>query len=288
MRVEMKRAILNDVLSRKPTIPLYHYTGQAGLLGIIRDKQIWATHTQYLNDTREYLHALDLVREEIKVLLPAADQEAQPLLQEMIDAVPGIETMNVCVCSFSEERDSLSQWRAYGSGTSSFAIGLSGEFLAAVTRKMNWYFARCIYDMTTQRNLIRSLVEEVLEQNIERKRAAKTVDCSPRGGGLCAYLNRYAPILKDISFSDEQEWRVISRPLACEYELFGFREGRSHLTPYYKFPLEAEGLPFCLHEVVIGPTPDAELSRRSVRSFLVSKGLANVPVEVSKIPYRAW
>ncbi len=45
----MKRAILNEALSRRPNNPLYHYTGQTGLLGIIREKQIWATHTPYLN-----------------------------------------------------------------------------------------------------------------------------------------------------------------------------------------------------------------------------------------------
>ena len=36
--------------------------------GIIKDRKIWATHTQYLNDRREFLHAVDLVREEIERL----------------------------------------------------------------------------------------------------------------------------------------------------------------------------------------------------------------------------
>jgi hypothetical protein len=32
---------------------LYHYTNQMGLLGILKDKCIWATHLRYLNDTSE-------------------------------------------------------------------------------------------------------------------------------------------------------------------------------------------------------------------------------------------
>ena len=32
---------------------LYHYTTQEGLLGILRDKCIWATDIRYLNDTSE-------------------------------------------------------------------------------------------------------------------------------------------------------------------------------------------------------------------------------------------
>lgn len=133
----MKRAILDEVLSRRPDKPLYHYTRQSGLLGIIRDKQIWATHTQYLNDRREYLHALDLVRKEIDELLATTDRQSRSILQEMKDGLSGTERMNVCVCSFSEDRDSLSQWRAYGAGTSGFAIGLPGDFLAAATEKNN-------------------------------------------------------------------------------------------------------------------------------------------------------
>jgi hypothetical protein len=48
-----KHAILNAILSEIPDKPLYHYTNQAGLLGIIKTKEIWATHHQCLNDTRQ-------------------------------------------------------------------------------------------------------------------------------------------------------------------------------------------------------------------------------------------
>jgi hypothetical protein len=36
----------------KPEL-LYHYTTQHGLLGILKQKCIWATHIRYLNDTSE-------------------------------------------------------------------------------------------------------------------------------------------------------------------------------------------------------------------------------------------
>jgi hypothetical protein len=287
----MKRAILNEVLSRRPNKPLYHYTGQSGILGIIGERQIWATHSQYLNDRREYKHALDLVREEIKTLLASADQETQTLLQDMAEGISGIESINVCVCSFSEDRDSLSQWRAYGPGASGFAVGFSGDCVAAATKKEGWYLAPCIYEPEEQRALIRSLVEEVLEQSIEGKNAGKTEiekHYWARGASLGAYLHRYALILKDRSFREEREWRIISKPLMCAKELFDFREGSSLLIPYYKFPLDGDGLAFRVHEVVVGPTPDEERSKMSVKSFLVRQGLENVPVEVSSVPYRNW
>ena len=284
----MKRKILTDVLSCKPPDALYHYTTQSGLLGIIKNREIWATHTQYLNDQHEYLHALGIVREEIEAVMVATnDSKHKALLTDMVDDVDGIESMNVCVCSFSEDKDSLPQWRAYSDATSGFAIGFTGELLSSVAKSNSFYLAPCIYDLSKQRELIRALVEEVLEQNI----AGVPWDDEhhiPKGGNLCAYLHRYAPILKDPSFKEELEWRVISRPLMCTFERFEYRSGSSMLIPYYRFPLYDEKVPFDVHEVVVGPTPHPMQALRSTSSFLVSQRLRNIPVNNSVVPYRSW
>jgi len=285
----MKRAILNEVLSGKPDVPLYHYTRQSGLLGIIGKTEIWATHTQYLNDRREYLHALDLVHEEIDTLLSTADQEGRSILGDMKNGLSGIEGINVCVCSFSEERDSLSQWRAYAAGSSGFAIGFPGDFLAEIAKRENWYLARCIYEPAQQQLLIRALVAEVFEENVHRRNTnAAGEDPLPLGGSLCAYLHRYAPILKHPCFHEEREWRIISRPLMCGSARFDFREGSSVLIPYYKLPLIDQEQPLRVREVVVGPTPNQQQSTASVRGLLVRHGLGKVPVELSKVPYRNW
>ena len=303
-----KRAILNDVLSRKPDKPLYHYTTQKGLLGIIKDRQIWATHTQYLNDRREYLHAVDLVREEIKRLRDEAPDSSprrlgQPHHSAREDALAKMQAtlslspqnINVCVCSFSEERDSLSQWRAYG-GPSGFAVGFSSRVLRAATEKLEWFLAPCIYDPATQRGLVRALVEEVLEENLggllpgiedeEEDTALKNM-----GGNLRPDLHTYAPILKDESFKEEREWRIISRPISVQR--LDYREGRSLIVPYYRLPLCEDNQNLELHEVVIGPTPDAERSKSSLSSLIRGRKVAAqrmnwVSIVVSKVPYRDW
>jgi len=268
---------------------LYHYTGQAGFIGIIDQSEIWATHTQYLNDRREYLHAIDLVQNRIRAWSASANEEDRELLSEMESALAGIESVNVCVCSFSEERDSLSQWRAYGSATSGFAIGFPGEFLATVAAKEQWYLAPCIYDAASQQEVVDALVQEVLDQNRERKMSAPTDDDDlPAGGNLIAYLHRYAPLLKDYSFRDEKEWRLISRPLSCRSKAFDFRLGNSMLTPYYKFPLVDREGHFRIQEIIVGPTPHPRQAEMSARSFLVRCFQREVLVESSKVPYRSW
>lgn len=59
----------------------------------------------------------------------------------------------------------------------------------------------------------------------------------PQGGNLVASLHRYAPILKDAAFSEEREWRIISRPIMCSNERFDYRPGPSMLIPYYRVPI---------------------------------------------------
>jgi len=291
-----KRAILNDVLSRKPDKPLYHYTTQKGLLGIIKNRQIWATHTQYLNDRREFVHAVDLVREEIKRLLDEAPHKSarEYALANMRAAVSrSPQDINICVCSFSEERDSLSQWRAYG-GSSGFAVGFSSQVLRAATEKLEWFLAPCIYDPATQRDLARALVEEVLEENLGGPLVEDEEDdiaIKSMGGNLLPDLHTYAPILKDESFKEEREWRIISRPVFARR--LDYREGRTLIVPYYKLPLCKHNQNLELHEVVIGPTPNAERSERSLTSFMASQkvvmqGGRVVAVRISQVPYRDW
>ena len=286
---EMKQTLLERILSCRPDKPLYHYTTMNGFLGIVGDKEIRATHTQYLNDYKEYSHALSLVVDEItKRKESESDDEIIVLFDDMLKGINGIESMNVCVCSFSEERDSLSQWRAYGGSAAGFAIGFRGDFLYDVIQRNNFYLVPCLYDKTEQVDLIKALVDKVLKENIDRKKDSIKDEFLPSGGNLVAYLHRYAPILKNSSFMEEKEWRVITHPLMCTSERFDFRPGNSMLIPFYRLPLVDEQGKMKIHEIIVGPTPHIEQSLNSVRSFLVSNKLKRVEINNSIVPYRNW
>jgi hypothetical protein len=302
-----KAKILNDALSRNPPRILYHYTTQSGLLGIIQSSEIWATHTQYLNDEKEYRHATELVASIITQRVPEAGGTDKAVLNDMLSGIQGIESMNVCVCSFSEERDSLSQWRAYGGSSSGYAIGFNADHLAQMVSSEGFYLAPCLYNSDEKTALLATLVDEVFEENGARVRAGEKLYedakkagfqvedkiIAPRGGNLNAYLHRFAPILKDEAFSEEREWRIISRPLMCTGERYSFRIGRSMITPYYRFPMAIDKRPMKIEEIIVGPTPHMQQSQASVMSLLVSRDLhGNDPmahkVTCSSIPYRNW
>ena len=50
---------VRELLTPIPPPILYHYTTPAGLLGIVGNQEIWASHTQYLNRRREFAHTVD-------------------------------------------------------------------------------------------------------------------------------------------------------------------------------------------------------------------------------------
>jgi len=92
---------IKEILYRDPPSVLYHYTTQQGLLGIINNKEIWATHTQYLNDVREFHQATGLMRKELWLMLNESRVPANTaILTHMWRALgEAIATANVCVCS---------------------------------------------------------------------------------------------------------------------------------------------------------------------------------------------
>jgi hypothetical protein len=303
----MSRAILNDVLAHTPSGPLYHYTTQAGLIGIFKNKEIWATHTQYLNDRSEFRHAMLMMRTEVGTLLDdAATEEGSARERVLKDIQKELELphegTNVCVCSFSENGDSLSQWRAYG-GSSGYAIGFDGARLKeragvpnARTGAQDWVLAPCIYKRDRQIELVRALVDKVIELKLQPAppRSEPLGDLTDYAGPtsiLARYLYRYAPIMKDESFEEEKEWRLISAPLSCDRPRFDHRAGKSTIIPYYRFPL-GSGSEFPLWEVKIGPTHDEARANSGLASFLFNQGIPftgwNPPISHSKVPFRDW
>jgi hypothetical protein len=70
------------------------------------------------------------------------------------------------------------------------------------------------------------------------------------------------------------------------------------ITPYYKIPLfgnpDDVGRPR-VRRIVVGPTPNPELSKRSVRSLILSERLERIvapggviDIDDSTVPYRSW
>jgi hypothetical protein len=281
--VGFRQSILNELFCKRPDRALFHYTTQAGLLGIIRDKQIWATHHQCLNDIQEFLYAKDLVRKELNGRAAAASGDSLSVVKAMLSVMDqkGFEDVDLYIACFSEVHDSLALWRTYGGLTSGFALRYEGTLVNSPAR---FEMRPCLYREEQQREVIKALVAEVLERTLKY---CQVTGASPEqfvGVDLRTKLHRLGAIIKHPTFAEEKEWRLISEVMTAwpGEGALKFREGKSMIVPYRCIPLDG------FTQVIVGPNPNPEQSARSVRSLLSSEGIRGVEVVMSDVPYRNW
>ncbi|MBB5190684.1 hypothetical protein HNQ50_001406 [Silvimonas terrae] len=308
---------------------LFHYTTVAGLMGILgsppeKGLSLWATAIRYLNDTSEFQLGLELAKEVAKELWVAEIDETRKRVFHAIHE--NIEKLDdpVFVISFSEQDDTLSQWRAYG-GETGYSLGWDFDALKnqANQKQQQWLLAKCIYDQDTQRKAMTGFLLHYLDEILHPGGALR--DLLELQPGLTeemqfnavilimrATIRRYAAIFKHKGFQEEKEWRLISPwPLVSDEVMLAktieafpemhhevhqaqgikYRPGRSGIVPYVEFQLGAQHeAGSLLKSITVGPNQHPLLARDAVYSLCISR---NVPighdlVSTSGTPYRSW
>jgi Protein of unknown function (DUF2971) len=238
------------------------------------------------------------------------------------------ERLQVFTASFSLAEDQLSQWRGYSRGSSGVSLGFDLRKLrppSAVGTLAT--FAPCVYseekkielithvlvkaardvssslneEVSSTRDLVRDMREAspnlTSEEIADKLRAARPRDpVTNLRKALVTVGNellKLAGLLKDSSFEEEREWRLVL-PVFTEKTLRRhprlFRPGATALIPYIAFPLSpgaAEGqVP--LTDLILGPGTDPlPAAVDSARSFLLSGGISVMPRE-SRVPFRSF
>ena len=273
--------LLERINTTPPPEVLYHYTTQTGLLGILQDNCLWATTADYLNDASEYSYGIGLIEAALKERSRASTRDEERINLDGI--ARGLSKfMTICVVSLTMEGDLLSQWRAYAGGSGGFALGMRAEHLRDVAHQHGFYLVECLYTPADQQRAISELIDEFLK----RMGASEEWNLADQGGCV-ATATRLAMMLKDESFAEEREWRLISRPKMIRE--MDFRRGTSTLVPFFKLPLGPDRNAY-LDSVRTGPTPHPELATASVHMLLQKLGLSDPTENVkrTRIPYRNW
>lgn len=272
---------IDEIVNAPPPSVLFHYTNQEGLLGIVNNKEIWSTKAHYLNDSKEFSYAIELVDE----VLNSREYLANDIAQELKNRISYIETVNICVTSFTKNGDLLSQWRGYGGRGVGYSIGFNGDELKLLANAQHFILCPVIYERESQILLVREIVDRWLEGDHQVDGLTPIQDAPAEFEDYFAML---APIFKDPSFQEEEEWRLISPMLNCDLDRFSFRAGRYSLVPYYRFSLEEPTIQFSLSKIIVGPSPMQDLSKLALDSYMYSKGIEQLPTTLSKIPFREW
>lgn len=285
------RGFLRD----RPDGLLFHYTDATGLTGIVQSHQLWATSALHLNDSSEFVDAMELLLEHTKRRMHG-DTSFAHNWNELHDEwkTKGKQIAeNIFVVSFSTEGNQLSQWRAYCPKGNGYSLGFGLEDLtyaekyrAPSDRRIhpNVFLVRCVYDAETQDDLIRALARYI-------EFAWKRVKSSQKRYFAMSRISRrvLATLLaiKNSGFSEECEWRLV-----CVFDqppLF-FRAGRFGITPFVKIPLCADTAKMTLEKIWIGPNLEPDAAATALRQLLTFLGIkgrkADCKLRRSEIPYR--
>jgi hypothetical protein len=276
-------------------VNLYHYTDQNGFLGILENKEIWATKIQYLNDAKEYHLAKEIAERALKSLLRNPEYKNDHFrIERFIYNLDNYIGNNLCVSSFSEEGDLLSQWRGYSSSQGGYSIGFEKEALEMMINKEGFNLERCIYKELDQ---VRK-VSDVIFESLDRFRGCMepNQDFVEGSSDSTSYfldkLSYLSSFIKDSSFSEEKEWRIVA---LVRFDDLDFRPGKSSIIPYKKIKIE-DYLPEVVSDIFIGHTPNPQLATQATTCFLIKHYPMMVDnsfehpfsVRESKIPYRSW
>jgi Protein of unknown function (DUF2971) len=287
----------------KITQPLYHYTGAAGLLGIITSQQLWFTNYLHLNDPRELRYGMGIAR---RLLLEAGERFADNLIDlftatavrlcrdENLDG-----RLDFYVASFSRDRDDLGQWRSYADDGQGFALGLAPH-LFHVDEKTDRKPHEHVFVMPVvygegqalsqyreaidaaadivqdNRGLLTNIIPQV--QVLFMEELAKEL--------IARELIGTSLTVKDEAYSHEKEVRLVILGMQERLRPYvTYRTQGSEIVPFIKsdMPVQEKGN---ISEIVIGPAA-APTAKDGIRSLLHSfHDDAESLITKSEISYR--
>ncbi|MHA2900776.1 DUF2971 domain-containing protein [Enterobacter sp. H2G27] len=271
-------------------------------MGIINNCELWATKIQYLNDSNEFFLAITLANRLLnEMIAKEKDERIKLRLNRFISNLKGIRNLNLCVCSLSEEGDLLSQWRGYSKQQGGYSIGFDSDALTLLLQSQGFRLGKCVYEKDAQKHLVQDVINRSLVryQDMDEPEPEVLIYPSDSTRFFINELSLTAPLIKDISFSEEKEWRILSEG-GITFGNLRFRAGISMLIPYYGISLRPDFWNL-IRQVIVGHTPNPELAHSSTSAFLigkfreVSKDMPPfsiqpdvAPVKNSSIPYRSW
>jgi hypothetical protein len=271
---------------------LYHYTGAAGLEGIVGKGCMYATSIRYLNDSLEMEYPLDLADEVLQHRVKTASQNegTRNAISFLRKALAAADQTGTYVISFSARGDQLSQWRGYCSSGPGFAIGVSTQSLRPFTRALGFTPMPCIYDETDHRALLESVLDDAIDRirtelpgDNEREMSRRLMNIA---SDFYAHFITIAPALKHPSFREEEEWRFASSQIAEDDPRIQFRAGHHTLIPYYPFQFTDGESKATVTDLVVGPSHIPTLALASAQAFAQRGRIPVQMVRASSVPYR--
>lgn len=298
---------------------VFHYTSPDGLMGILKNREVFFTDSQYLNDYNERFD----INEELKYFWNTKyreyDKEFCLLIKNIyvdsheddnyanIDTDTSEESCRYFILSASMDHDSLSLWKYYSkSGTyNGYSIGLFTPALDDEWIDRNTGVAvetgLVIYSGNEKQERICNMVEALYEVWCIYKRSTEMDQ------KICkdykAWISYASLFFKKQCFYAEEEMRFVavvpeSKLNNLFYEtndgrkikMYDFRNVGGVITPYIKMPLFGwnNSTSWITNRIVVGPCLDFLQKRDGVMRYIdaLDYNFHEIAVKESEIPVR--
>ncbi len=277
---------------------LYHYTTPAGLFGILKNQNIWATEASFLNDLYEIQYGHDITLEILSNYLKEKNLYSKDFCKLTINYLShmNLKEEEIYITSFCESSDLLSQWKGYTNFGEGFAIGLNLNKLIKSKSAEEFdhiSIQKVIYDKKSQTKMIKAKIKFMISQSkklIDEDISNKENIINASAKSLAYYLNAQSKRFKSSAFSEEKEWRAIytNNTFTKEERIKNeFRMVDSIITPYIKLHLrKKEGnkkshLP--IDKIIIGPKVDFKKASKSINLVYKNHKIKLPKINESKI-----
>lgn len=204
------------------------------------------------------------------------------------------------VCCFSENGDTLSQWRGYADDAKGVAIGFDGNLLLSIGAIAKddpistpaLYFNKVEYSERVHKQKVKDAAEQLIKDlkpiaknfNIDSIDDIRRQSMKPFNRCFLNLFNK-AIFIKNPFFKEEKEYRIchqldirnnepeVEKILlngGVSFEKFSFQNRRGKLVSYLDLNFSKSTSEF-IKEIVIGPK--AKITKSDVKRFLVNNGI---------------
>ena len=247
----------------EPPLVLYHYTEWEGVEGILKSKQFRFTAHDCTNDPAELKSADDIVMKAAEELRSFVEAPGRSLLKLLLEGYSRLHVTNIAstyIACFSESRDSLAQWQAYGDAGSGVCLGVRvlkeslprHDSVNRILIKVDYSEVSLHRKITDAFAAVCDATHDLAERQQGLPRAAEefALNALYRIGAHAAIA------AKQPSWSSEREWRQVAvgrRGVNVQDIESSARPGSRR---YLQLFVRADERPLALSEIIVGPNQD--------------------------------
>jgi hypothetical protein len=202
-----------------PSGMIYHYTDFSGLSGIIKERKLRFSDYRHFNDPTEINFGINIILEQL--VKSNINRNYLNMAIKILNDISNL--LNLYIACFSLEIDKLSLWRYYASNGTGFAIGFNELFYKTEDNEKYELDKGIICKIKYGEETASSIVNEFINTYLNHEHP-ESEDDFKLFLALLAHLISILPLIKDKSFSDENEFRIF------------YQEGKLLLDPINEKP----------------------------------------------------